>query len=152
MRKLTIVLMVALAATFGACGGDDGDDAALPEDIVETAADALDDISQDEFVTVDGGDRFSITESCVDTSGVYKGQVEGGGLFILRGGGAPQEAFVDFQPSADADPLSSQSAEDTVLTQEGALTAGTSTVTTEDGANSLELEFQITIGTIDETC
>ena len=151
MRKLMIVIV--LAAALVACGGDDdGGGDAPQENLLESAGDALDDISGNEFVTVDGSEKLAITESCVNGSGIYKGQVEGGGLFILRGGSAPQETFIDYQPSADADPLSSQSADDTVLTQEGALTTGTTTVTTEDGANSLELTFQITIGAVDETC
>jgi hypothetical protein len=151
MRKLVMGLVLAVALV-AACGGDDDSgDATAPENLIESADSALEDITENEFVTVDG-QKLSITESCVDTSGVYKGQVDGGGLFILRGGASPQEAFVDFQPSPDADPLSSQTAGDTILTQEGALTTGTTTVSTADGANSLELTFQITPGEIDETC
>lgn len=149
MRKLTTAMIIALAL-LGGCG-DDGDAGTPPEDVVETTADALDELPKEEFVVVDGK-RTAITESCVDTSGVYKGQLRGGGLFILRGGSAPEELFVDFQPSAEADPLSSQSAADTVLTQQGAVTTGNTTVTTEDGANSLELAFQIQPGEVDESC
>ena len=150
MRKVIIGLMLALAV-LAACGDDDAGDGAQPGNLIESGAEALDDIAANEFVTIDG-QRTTITDSCVDNAGVYKGQVEGGGLFILRGGGATgQDSFVDFQP-AGGDPLSSQTAEDTVLTQQGTLTTGTSTVTTQDGANSLELQFQISIGEIDPAC
>ena len=52
---------------------------------------------------------------------------------------------LDPQPSADADPLSSQTPEDTIVTVDGTHVTGTSTVTTEDGANSLSLDFGIVI-------
>lgn len=74
------------------------------------------------------------------------------GSFILRPGTEPDESLVDFQPSEGADPLSSQSGDDTATSNEGSYVTGTSTITTEDRANSLNLEFGIIIEDTETDC
>jgi hypothetical protein len=134
---------------FAACGGDDNDNAAEPDG--EQTTEQTDPATQDEILLVDG-EQYPILESCVDNSGQYTGNLADGGIFILRGGNGPDESFVDFLPSEDADPLSSEEPEDTIVASEGSFVTGTSTVYTEDGANSLELEFGIIIEDTEEGC
>ncbi len=162
MRKVIILLLLSIFV-LAACGDDEP--AALPEDLVteappsndpasdEEASPETEEIDASEFVSIDGGVQIPVTESCVDNSGRYIGQLPGNGYFILRPGDTPEESLVDFQPSANADPLSSQSGDDTVITDNStSYVTGTSTVYTEDGANSLNLEFGIIIEDIDPNC
>jgi hypothetical protein len=151
MRKVLIALLVATLAV-AACGGDDDNEPQAGEDSAPgvEGTDGEPPI-QDEFIVVDG-QQTEIVESCVDTSGQYTGNLPEGGLFILRGGTAPDENFVDYLPSQDADPLSSQKPEDTTVTSEGSFVTGDSTVYTEDGANSLEIQFGIIIEDTEQSC
>ena len=135
MRKVMLGLLIATLA-FTACTDDDSSGA--PDEPTTTP-----ETSPDEYITIEGGEEFAITESCVDTNGQYTGTLPEGGLFILRDGIEPAGRFVDFLPSQDADPLSSKEAEDTTVSNEDGFVTGTTTVYTEDGANSLELEFGI---------
>ena len=146
MRRLLIGLLICTLA-FAACGGDDenGSDPAAEE------TDGGEETTQEEYIVVDG-EQIAIVESCVDTSGQYTGTLPEGGLFILRDGAAPEESFVDYLPSQDADPLSSQKPEDTVVTSEGSFVTGDTTVYTEDGANSLEIQFGIIIEETEQGC
>ena len=149
MRRTLIGLSIALLL-FAACGGDEnGTDE--PGSGEPTGVGPTDNAMQDEILLVDG-EQYPILESCVDNSGQYTGNLADGGIFILRGGNGPEESFVDFLPSENADPLSSQEPEDTVVISEGSFVTGTSTVYTEDGANSLELEFGIVIEDTGEGC
>ena len=155
MRKALVGLMI-VAALVSACGDDDGNDqatdtASSPAD--DSGGDTGDDAAaQEEYLIIDGGEKILFTDSCVDTSGSYKGQLPDGGYMILRIGNAPEESFVDLLPEEGADPLSSQTAEDTVVSSDGSFTTGTSTVYTEDGANSLSLEFGIVIEDVEQGC
>ena len=150
MRRTLIGLSIALLL-FAACGGDDENGNKEPGSGEPTGVEPTDNAMQDEILLVDG-EPFPIVESCVDNSGQYTGNLAEGGIFILRGGNGPEESFVDFLPSENADPLSSQEPEDTIVTSEGNFVTGTSTVYTEDGANSLELEFGITIEDTEAVC
>jgi hypothetical protein len=149
MRTTLIGLSVALLL-FAACGGDDENGGAEAPDGGQTT-EQTDPATQDEILIVDG-EQMPILESCVDNSGQYTGNLADGGIFILRGGNGPDQSFVDFLPSENADPLSSQEPEDTIVTSEGSFVTGTSTVYTEDGANSLELEFGIIIEDTEAVC
>jgi hypothetical protein len=144
VRKVLIGLLVASVLCAACGGGDDNrsNDGSRPA--AEGTEDADTSSSQDEYLIVDGEDT-AIVESCVDTSGQYVGNLPEGGLFILRDGATPQENFVDYLPSQDADPLSSQAPEDTTVDGDGGFVTGTTTVYTEDGANSLEIEFGVVI-------
>ena len=143
-----LVGAVVALLLFAACG-DDENNAEEPDG--EQTTEQTDPGTQDEILLVDG-EQFPILDSCVDNSGQYTGNLADGGIFILRGGNGPDESFVDFLPSENADPLSSQDPEDTVIASEGSFVTGTSTVYTEDGANSLELEFGIIIEDTEEGC
>ena len=144
MRKMMLVLLIAILA-IAACGGDgdSGDPGAEDTSPAEP---------REEFVAIEGGDEFTITDSCVDTSGQYVGNLPEGGLFILREGIKPEGNFVDFLPTQDADPLSSKKPGDTTTTNEDGFVTGTSTVYTEDGANSVELEFGIVMEGLERAC
>jgi hypothetical protein len=155
MRRAVIGLML-VAMLVAACGDDDGNDqpsGAESSASEDTGSDTGNDAAaQEEYLIVDGGEKELFIDSCVDTSGTYKGQLPNGGLMQLRIGNAPDESIVDYLPEADADPLSSQTGEDTVVTSDDGFTTGTSTVYTEDGANSLSLEFGIVIEDVEQGC
>jgi hypothetical protein len=140
MRRVMLGLLIATLA-FAACTDDDASSGAGDEPTGAQETSPAE--PQEEYVIIEGGEEFAITESCVDTNGQYTGNLPEGGLFILREGIDPEGRFVDFLPSQDADPLSSKEAEDTTVSNEGGFVTGTTTVYTEDGANSLSLEFGI---------
>ena len=150
MRRALIGLSIALLL-FAACGGDDESSTEEEPGSGDRTTEQTEPAQQDEILIVDG-EQMPILESCVDNSGQYTGNLADGGIFILRGGNGPDESFVDFLPSANADPLSSKEPEDTVVASEGSFVTGTSTVYTEDGANSLELEFGIIIEDAEGNC
>lgn len=161
MRKVIVCLLLAISA-LTACSDDEpadtteieaGASAEASLEAEESPAVEQPDPEEREFVAIDDGVQIPITESCVDNSGTYKGTLPGQGYFILRIGNAPDESLVDFLPSATADPLSSQTGDDTIITDNStSYVTGTSTVYTEDGANSLNLEFGIIIEDVDPAC
>ena len=148
MRKLVLGLMVAVAVS-AACGDDGG---STPAEDTNGTATVGGGAEEEEYVRVDGGDEYPVETSCIDTNGQYTGTLADGGVFILRDGDATGESFVDFLPSAGADPLSSREPGDTLVDGDDGFVTGTTTVYTQEGANSLDLEFGIVVGDTVPAC
>lgn len=146
-RSHALALALITAIALGACRDEEPEPAAAspsPTEIEETSP-------SEEFVILPESGKLPISNSCIDIDGDYRGSLPDGGLLLLRGMDGDRVS-VQLLPSADADLLATDPADDLGITTEGDYVVGEPTVYTEDGSNSLTFEFAALWGVDTPAC